>query len=145
MSTLTAVLQNPAKRGAVIRDGVLLIDSEVKSKRGVSGLAVKAGFKAVKKVKPGIIAEALEMLMPEFAPAIDPIYAKGRDAGDAKNYLVRNADEVADALLKVTDTRAERAKNRVLIKVYRSLRSQARGHVVAAVPGLAGLIDKHLG
>ena len=145
MTTLSGVLADPIKKAAVVRDGVLLIESEVASKRGLSGMALKGGYKAVKKLKPGIIAEALGMLLPDFAPAIDPIYLRGAASGDPQAYLCANASEVADALLEVTDGKAARAKNRVMIRVYQSLRAQARGHVVAAIPGLARMVVKHVG
>jgi hypothetical protein len=142
--TLTEVLSDPTKKRAVVNDGVLLIESEVRSKSGISGFALKAGFKTVKKLKPGILNEALGKLLPEFSPAVDPFYIKGADSGDVKGYFVRNSDQIAEAMLQVTDRIAKGAKNRVMIKVYSTLRGQAKGHVRAAMPGLADLIGKHV-
>ena len=143
--TLVETLQDSQKADAVVRDGVLFIDREVRSKSGLRGLALKGGYKAVQKIKPGIIAEALGSLLPKFAPAIDPHYARARETGDVTAHFVRNADAIAESLLAVTDARAKVATNRVMIKAYSSLRSQAKGHVKDAMPGLAKLISDHVG
>jgi hypothetical protein len=143
--TLAEVLSDPLKKRAVVADGALLIGREVGSKGGLSGLALKAGYKTVKRLKPGIIEEALDQLLPEFAPAIDPLYAKAVNEGDVVAYFRRNGSAVAEALLSVTDGKAKRANNRVMIKVYKKLRGQASGHVAAAAPGLASLIQRHVG
>ena len=55
------------------------------------------------------------------------------------DHLVAEGDAVADALLAVTDRRAEKASG-PLLKAYRRLRSTAKEHVKAAVPGLARTI-----
>jgi hypothetical protein len=142
--TLVDTLSVPAKAAAVVADGAIFIDREVRSKSGLRGFALKAGYKAVRKIKPGIIDEALGALLPRFAPAIDPHYAKGRESGDVREYFVANSDTIAESLLAVTDERAKVATNRIMIKAYTSLRSQAKGHVMAAMPGLAKLISDHV-
>ena len=144
METLTQVLTDPIRRGAVVKDAALLVESEVGSKRGMRGMALKGGYKSVKRIKPGIIEEALEMLLPQFAPAVDPYYARGRESGNVESFFTSHADEIADALLGVTDRRAARATNRVMKKVYSSLRGQAKVHVVDAIPGLSRLVSKHV-
>lgn len=143
--TLVEILNDPTKKNSVVADGVGLIESEVASKSGMRGYALKAGYKTVKKIRPGIISAALGALLPEFAPAVDPYYAKGRETGDVQGYFRANAPEIADALLSVTDARAERANNRVMKRAYSGLRGQAKSHVEDAMPGLAGLIAKHVG
>lgn len=143
--SLVEVLRDPARRRAVVADGVQLIEEEVASKRGISGAALRAGYKTVQKLKPGIVAHALEALLPEFAPRVDPYYAQAAAQGDVRGYFRARAPEIADALLAVTDERSRTAKNAVLRKVYDSLRGQAHAHTAAAVPRLADLILKHVG
>ena len=46
------VINDPKKKPAIVADCCTLIDEEVSSKGGLSGLAVKAGYAAVKGVKP---------------------------------------------------------------------------------------------
>ncbi len=142
--SLVDVLANPDSKRAVVADSVVLLESEVASKRGLSGAAIRAGFKTMKKVKPGILAQAVDGLLPRFAPAVDPHFARARRNGDVRRWFTSHAEEIADDLLAVTDRRADKARNRVLVRVYKSLRPQARKHVVAAMPGVADLCDKHV-
>ena len=144
METLTEVLQDQNRAQAVVQDGVRLIEDEVRSKTGVGGLAVKTGFKAVKAVKPGLIAEALEGLLPEFAPKIDPYYAKARETGDVQGYFLVHASEIANSMLEVTDARARSTTHKVIRGAYDRLRGQALKHTVAALPRVADLIQKHV-
>jgi hypothetical protein len=144
VENLSDVLRDPTRSRQVVADGAILIDEEVRSKGGFSGIALKAGYKTVKALKPTMIEEALGHLLPEFAPIVDPFYAKAREEGDVRAYFLRNADKIADALLSVTDRKGERAKNRVIKKAYDALRPQAKKHTAEAMPRLAELIRKHV-
>ena len=122
----------------------VLIEEEVASKSGLRGAALKAGYKAVKRIKPGIIETAVDRLLPEFAPAVDPFYDQALEKGEPlRPYFQAHAGEIADALLAITDKRAERVDSKVIRKAYGSLRGQAKDHTMAAVPRLADLIEKH--
>lgn len=143
MKTIAEGLQDPTLRAAVVADAAALVESEVASKRGLRGRALQAGFKAFRAVKPGILPEAVDKLLPHFAPAVDPFWEKARESGDPTGWMKARDGDIADALLGVTDRMAEQAKHRVLRRIYKSLRGQARQHVVAAVPGLAQLMVKH--
>jgi len=142
--TLVETLEDAAKAAAVTVDGAAMIDRLVSAKRGLRGMALKAGYKAVKKIRPGIIEEVLGSLLPRFAPVIDPHYLAGKDRGDVRAYFIANGNTVAESLLGVTDARAKVATNRIMVKAYNSLRSHAKGHVVDAMPDLAKLIMDHV-
>ncbi len=144
METLQEVLRDPSRVEGVVADGVQMIEDEVGSKGGLSGMALKAGYKTVKALKPGIIAEALRHLLPDFAPAVDPHYAAARTTGDVRGYFTKNAERIADSLLAVTDAKGARAKNKVIKKAYDGLRSQAKRHTADAMPRLADLVSKHV-
>ena len=58
-------------------------------------------------------------------------------------HLEANPGRVADALLSITDKRAQNAKNQVVKGTYEKLRSGAKKHVEAAVPRLGQLFEKH--
>jgi hypothetical protein len=146
MSTLTEKLTTSETRPRVLDACVELVENEVAKKGGFSGAAIKTGFKVVKAIKPGIVRQTLDTLLPEFANALQPIFEKSTNgAGDGgtafANYLRGHTHETADALLTVTDKRAERAKNKTLKKTYDRLRSTAKEHVEAAVPGLADALQ----
>ena len=144
MTTLVETLRDPVRKRAIVVDGVALIDSEVASKRGLSGRVLRAGYKAVRTLVPQFTAVALDRLLPDFAPAVDPHYAKARESGDVRAYFLDRAGEIADSLLEVTDDKARRAQNRAIKTIYNNLRAKAREHVIAAMPGLADLVVKHV-
>ncbi|MBK7859393.1 MAG: hypothetical protein IPJ65_12380 [Archangiaceae bacterium] len=145
MPALADALNDPNKKPAVVADCLTLIDQEVGDKSGFSGLAIKAGFAAVKGVKPGFIKEVVEGLLPKFAEALEPIYqeAKSKSVPTA-SYMQQNSSRVADALLSITDERAKRASGMVK-KSYESLRPNAKKNVEAGIPRLSRLIEKHAG
>ncbi len=147
MGALHQLVQDPEKRRAVIDDGVIAIDAEVASKKGLTGMAVKAAFATVKKVRPGIIPMALDSLLDDFALQVDPFYEawKASGQGTLEEWFVARATEIANALLSITDERARHAKHRAIKGAYNKLRPQAVQHTAAAMPRVAWLVQKHLG
>jgi hypothetical protein len=59
------------------------------------------------------------------------------------DHLCAQKSKVAEALLSVTDEKAQRADNALVATTYKKLRPSAKEHVEQAVPGLATLLDKH--
>jgi hypothetical protein len=141
---LSDVLKDDAKKSAIVNDCCTLIDEEVASKGGLSGLAVKAGYSAVKGIKPGFIKHTVEVLLPEFASMLDPVWEDAKKSGNAGGYLVSNKGKVADALLAVTDARAAKSNKGLVKSTYEKLRSSAKKHVEEAVPRLSKVLEKHL-
>jgi hypothetical protein len=144
MASLLEALTDEAKKPDVVKDCCALIDAEVKEKGGISGLAIKAGYGAVKGIKPGFVEHTVEDLLPEFAKALDPIYddAKSQNKG-VSDFFSSNSSRVADALLSITDAKAARAKSAVAKSAYDKLRSSAKKNVEQAVPRLGRLIEKY--
>lgn len=144
MPDLKSILTDPARRQLVVKDAERLLDDEVSAKSGLSGLAIKTAVKVVKGVKPGIIPDVIDGLLDDFAARLDPFYqahvAKGGSIVD--NFSARKG-EVADALLGITDDRAQRTRHNSLRSAYQQLRPQGKKNVEEAVPGVARLIDKH--
>ena len=140
---LSETLLDANKKARVIEDCVKLVDEEVASKSGLSGLAVKAGYAAVKGVKPGFITNVVEKLLPDFAAQLDPLWAEGAEKGKPADYLVSNRGRVADALLSVTDARIKTAKSSVVRSTYEKLHGSAKKNVEEAVPRLSRLVEKH--
>ncbi len=134
MSTLAEILTAAETRPRVVEACSQLVAAEVKSKRGFSGAAVKTGYKVVNAFKPTIVPEVVDKLLPEFAEALQPFYARAEGKFEAE--LNQNQSEVAEALLAVTDRRAQKVSG-TLRKAYDRLRGTAHNHVKAAVPGLA--------
>jgi hypothetical protein len=142
--TLVEAIRDPARKARVVAACAHLVEDEVARKPGLVGVAVRTGFKTVQALNARFVPRAVEVLLPEFAPAIDPHFAQARASGDVPRWFASHAGEVADSLLAVTDARAARADHGVLVKVYRSLRGRARDHVIEAVPGLARIVVEHV-
>jgi hypothetical protein len=144
MPSLPDVLNAADKKDSVIDDCLALIDAEVADKGGISGLALKAGFGAVKGIKPGFIRNVVTDLLPEFATALDPFYQEAVEKKKKPSeHFVQNSSRVADALLSITDSRAKTAKSGVVRSTYDKLRGTAKKNVEAALPRLGRLVEKH--
>ncbi|MFO0756757.1 MAG: hypothetical protein U0359_09710 [Byssovorax sp.] len=142
--SLRDVVRDPQKKPAVVKDCVELVDQEVADKSGLSGLAVKAGYAAVKGIKPGFVAEVVDKLIGEFADKLDPIWAEGVQKGNAVSHFTSNKSRVADALLAITDAKSKNAKSSTVRGAYEKLRGSAKKNVEEAVPRLAKLLEKHV-
>jgi len=146
MTTLVEVLTSPEKKAAVVDDCCALIDLEVADKGGLSGVAIKAGYAAVKGINPGFIKQAVTDLVPEFAKALDPVFADARSKNEPLGaYFVKHASPAADALLAITDGKAQRSKHALVKGTYERLRGTAKKNVEAAMPRLGKLIEKFAG
>jgi hypothetical protein len=100
MSSLPEILNSETKKNQVVDDCCTVIDQEVADKGGLSGIAIKAGFAAVKGVKPGFVRHVVFDLLPEFAAALDPIFQEAkRKSVPVGPHFISNAGRVADALL----------------------------------------------
>ncbi|MDP8930228.1 MAG: hypothetical protein M3O70_17085 [Actinomycetota bacterium] len=139
--TLKAALLDSSKRPQVVEDLVQMVDAEVDDK----GIAIKSGYGVVKKVKPGIISDAVDSLLDEFIEKLEPFYAEfaASGSGSLGDYFSSRSDEVADALLSVTDARAERSSRESIKKVYDKLRPSGKKNVEEALPRLGAVIQKH--
>jgi hypothetical protein len=144
MPNLTEALTAEPNKNAVVEDCLALIDAEVADKGGLTGLAIKAGYKAVQGIKPGFVKQVVIDLLPDFARALEPIYQEARNSGRGiRDHLSANGARVADALLSITDEKARRAKSGMVKSTYDKLRGTAKKNVEAAVPRLAAMIEKH--
>lgn len=145
MTSLTERLAG-ADRKVVIKDTTKLIDEEVHAKSGITGIALKGGYKVVQKLKPNMIEEAVDHLLDDFTSALDPLYQQfiaDQATATFEKFLASHDEQAANDLLSITDKKAERAENRVLKSTYKKLRGQAEKHVRQALPGVGRLIDRH--
>ncbi len=146
MPALKEILTAPDKRKEVVADCAKLVDEEVASKGGFSGLAVKAAYGMVKALKPGIIPHAIDDLLDDFAEKIQPFWEKAKEAKQPTDaYIAGHADEVAESLLAITDGRAARTKHGTIKKAYEKLRPTGKKHTMEAMPRVGRLIQKHAG
>ncbi|MFE3446560.1 DUF6918 family protein [Nocardia sp. NPDC059180] len=147
VAALSESLLDEAKRPAFLAEAVQVLDAEVSDKGGASGLAVKGGYAAVKKISPSIVPDALESLAPKLLAQLEPFWQEYVAAGSGSfaDLLVAKSDEVAEALLVVTDERAEGSTRPAIKKVYSSMRSSAKKNVIEALPRVGDLVQRHAG
>ena len=145
MKTLNDVLKDESKLTAIIEDCCRLVDDEVSGKRGISGMAIKTGYKVVQGVRPGFVRNVMKALLPEFADAMEPIRQEASEKGQPLgSYFATNSDRVADALLAVTDARASASNLGAVKAAYGKLRGSAKKNVESAVPGLGRIVEKYV-
>jgi hypothetical protein len=144
MNSLKDHVNTNGRRQAVIADACGVLEAEVADKSGLGGIAIKAAYKLLKGIKPGFVAEVVDGLLDEFLDALDPIYQQAL-ATEQKpaQYIRDNKSRTADALLSVTDRRAESSRRAALKGAYEKLRPSAKRHVEAAAPRLADLVSRH--
>jgi hypothetical protein len=144
-ATLQEILLAPETKPQVIADCQTLIDQEVSSKSGISGTAVKLAYKTVSTFASGHIKHMVTTLLPGLVEQLEPYWADFNASGSSEfgDYLVKRGDEVAEALLTVTDARAARSQRGTIIKAYKSVRGGAAKHIQAALPQVGNLVMKY--
>lgn len=144
MTSLADVLTSDDKRKQVVDDCVVVLDQEVHDKGGLSGIAIKGAFRTIQGISPGFVRNVVNDLLPEFAKAADAIYQEAKTKSiPVGRHFETEAGRVADALLAITDRRAQRTKYGSAKKLYETLRGTAKKHVEAAMPRVGKLIEKH--
>ncbi|WP_220794118.1 DUF6918 family protein [Nocardioides pelophilus] len=143
--TLSQQLLAEETRPAVVAALVQVVRQEVADKRGISAVALKAGYAGATTVVPNLVERVLERLLPEFARALDPLWDGFLAADDTEfgSYLAAHGRAASSALLGVTDTRVAASSNEPVKKAYRAVRGKADGHVEAALPRLGATLQRH--
>lgn len=141
---LVAMLADPSLRQRVIKEGAALVDAEVAKRSGMAGIAIRTGFAAIKKIRPDIVEDSLDKLLPAFAPAIQPHVAAGEASGGVASYFSANASRIADDLLAVTDAKAQNAQNAIMKRTYATLRGQAHKQTTQSVPAVGAWLQTYV-
>jgi hypothetical protein len=144
--SLAEKLTKAPNRERVVSDCVALVDSEVKSKSGFSGIAVKSAYGVVTAVKPRFVSEVVDGLLDEWVQKLEPFYGSWKTDGGGKSfgdYLGARRGEAAEALLEVTDSKAKVSKHGTVRKMYEKMRPSAKKHVEEALPKLGALVEKN--
>jgi hypothetical protein len=146
-ATLQEILLAPDTQPQVTTDCYTLLEQELSDKSGLSGTAVKLAYKTVNTFMPGHVRFMVGALVPDMVVRLDPFWAEFRASGGSEfgDYLAKRGDEVAEALLTVTDARAATSGRPTVIKAYRSVRGSAVKHVQAALPRVGDLVMKYAG
>jgi len=141
---LKTLMEISETRKQVVVDCCDLVDAQVKTK----GFIVKGAYRLVKAIKPGIISQSIDGLLDEFIEKMQPFYERYQQDGEegtVSEYFRASATDLAEALLTVTDERANRSSHRTMVKAYKKLRPKGKEHVALAAPGIGQVLDKHVG
>jgi hypothetical protein len=144
MPIVSDAIADPTRRQAMISDGITELEAELDERSGVTAMAMRAGYKTLRKLRPNMVESNLERLLPMWAPVLDPHVEAGRASGDLPGHFSSNADTIAEGLLQATDKRAGEANNGLAVKAYQKLRPKAKGQVLTGMPRLARLVDRHV-
>lgn len=141
---LRHVLQDPAVYTSLVNSCQALVDQQVASKGGLSGVALKTTYGLVKGVGPNYLTGAIYRLLPEVMTALEPLWDEGLAMGDPVDYLCQNCDQAASCLLTVTDIKVKTTRYAVVKTSYKKLRQSVRTDIEAAVPQLAKILGDHV-
>ena len=100
--TLSETLLDPARRPATVDALVAVVESEVKSKGGLSGTALRTAVSAAQAIDKTIVRRAVTRMLPEFLTQLDPFWESKGEASFGPR-LVADGDRAAEALLEVTE------------------------------------------
>ncbi|WIM67696.1 hypothetical protein QP027_11550 [Corynebacterium breve] len=140
-----STLLNEEKRPQVVAELAKLAEDTVSNASGLTGIALKGGVGAAKKMDANIVTTGLDRILPDALGELQPYwteYIAGEKSGFGP-FLAQRDTEVADALLAVGDRAAENAPA-AATKIYSGLRGKAQGIIAPVVPQLGELLEKHM-
>jgi hypothetical protein len=142
---LQGMLLAPEIRPQVVADCQELVKQELSAKSGISATAIKVAYKVVTTFAPGYYQSAIESMLPDMTDQLEPFWADFITTGGSEfgDYLAKRGDEVAEALLVVTDTMAGGSERATVVKAYKSVRGGASKHIEAALPNLGAMVQKY--
>lgn len=142
--SLSEKLQDETVRSELAHDCAKLMDEQMATKTGLSGMALKAAYGVVKGIDAGYIPGAIGRMLPDAFAALDPLWTEGLQTGDPVGFLSQHRERTANTLLSVTDARVEKTNNGLVRSSYGKFRKSVQSEVEAAVPDLARIIAKRV-
>lgn len=147
MTDLTLLLTD-TKRSGVVADLADLAESAVHAQSGITGMAVKGALAAGKKMRPDIVTQGINRLLPDILGELDQDWKNYQEsdagAADFGAYLEPRSGEVAESLLNVSDRQIGEMNNQAVEKVYSSLRGRGSALLSPHVPELGRILEKHM-
>ena len=142
MTTLEQILLAPERRETLIRKTASWVERHVEKTSGLRGMALKTGLSAAKSARADVVERAVARLLPEFARALEPMFAEFRAGGgkDFGAYLKDHRDEAADLLMGVADARAGATSHRALAAGYKRLRGTLESELKGILPDIARMM-----
>ena len=144
-SNLSDILLTDGALQQVTADCQALVEQELASKSGVSAAALKVAYKAVTAFAPGYYQSTVEAMVPNLLTALQPFWADFQAAGGGQfgDYLPKRSEEVAEAMLSVTDDMTVDSPRPAVVKAYKTVRGGAGKHIEAALPAVGAMVEKY--
>ena len=145
VATLREMLLAPEVRPQVVADCQALVKQELSAKSGISATAIKVAYKVVTTFAPGYYQSSVESMLPDMTDQLEPFWADFITTGGSEfgDYLAKRGDEVAEALLVVTDAMARGSDRAAIVKAYKSVRGSASKHIQTALPNLGAMVQRY--
>src|SRR5260370_25373691 len=145
-TTLQDTLLAPGAKPHVAADVQAMIDAEVDGKSGLSGVGLKVAYKAVTSFASGYYRSVIENMLPDMVAQLEPFWADFATSGGGSfgDYLAKRGDEVAEALLSVTDRMGRESTRGAAVKASTAVRGGAAKNIEAALPSLGALVQKYV-
>jgi len=142
--TLQEMLLDPAVQPHVVADTQALVDQELASK-GIAATPLKVAYKGLTAFAPGYYQGIIEILLPGWSNALEPFWADFTAAGGSEfgDYLAKRPEEVSEALLAVTDAKAQESGRPTVVKLYKAVRGGATKNIEAALPNLGAMVQRY--
>lgn len=141
-ATLRDLVADPVQRPRIASDAVSEAGIAVRERTGLKAAAAQFGLDAINRIRPGFLALQVDQLLPAMAEAVEPWWIEGRAHGDAPAWLNAHADEVAEALLAVTDLHVAAARDEAAVTVYSRLRSTAPRRIADEMPRIGAFVAR---
>ena len=144
--SLKNVLLSEPNRSQLVADCAALVSSEVESKSGLSGMAIKGVFQLAKRLRPSFVTDVISLVLNDFVHTLEYFYVQSQKSATASfgQYLNANSSSVAAAFLETTDSHVEKANNRGIRNAYYKLRPTGKKHVESALPRVTDILEKYL-
>ncbi len=145
ISSLPDILLTDGAQQQVAKDCQALVEQELSAKSGLSAAGLKVAYKAVTTFAPGYYQSIVEKMVPDLLGKLQPFWADFHSEGGGQfgDYLVKRGEEVAEAVLTVTDGMASTSERPTVAKAYGAVRGGAGKHIEAALPGVGALVEKY--
>ena len=133
-------------RDTVVAQITQVVEDQIAQRKGLSGAGIRTALKMAKANRPDILPVVINRLLPDFCNALEPYFQQfqASDETDFQRFVTRQEDEIQEAMLSVTDARAEQSQNKTFKKMYRQLRGTAGQEVRAILPKLSALVQARL-
>lgn len=133
-------------RDTVVAQVSDVVEDQIAKRKGLSGAGIRTALKMAKANRPDILPVVINRLLPDFCEALEPHFQAflASDETDFPRFVSQREEDIQEAMLSVTDARAEHSQNKTFKKMYRQLRGTAGQEVRAILPRLAVLVQARL-